>query len=117
MKTVVPIRNKQAVKEFIRFTNQVYFEAGWNFGAIATNINGMMEYMELLGYEGDIDELIKDMITQRQKAPLFEKDDKIKTVGYCCTPAFAAIYKLQNEIIMVPIPAPEPILMDKFPAH
>jgi len=117
MKTIVPIRNKQAVKEFIRFTNQVYFEAGGNFGAIATNINGMMEYMELLGYEGDIDELIKDMITQQQKAPLFEKDDKIKTVGYCSTPAFAAIYKLKNEIIMVPIPAPEPILMDKFPVN
>jgi len=117
MKPVLPIRNKQAVKEFIRFTNQVYFEAGGNFGAIATNTDGMMEFMELLGYEGDIDELIKDMITHQQKAPLFERDDKINTVGYCCTPAFSAIYKLQNEIIMVPIPNPEPILMNKLPVQ
>lgn len=117
MKTVVPIRNKQAVKEFIRFTNQVYLEVGGNFGAIATNTDGMMKFMELLGYEGDVDELIKDMITQRQETPLFERQGKIRTVGYCCTPAFAAIYKLQNEVVMVPNPAPEPILVDKFPIH
>ena len=117
MKTVVPIRNKQAVKEFIRFTNQVYFEVGGNLGPIAANTNGMMKFMEHLGYEGDIDELIKDMITQNQRTPLFERKGKIRTVGYCCTPAFAAIYKLQNEVIMVPIPTPEPILMDKFPIH
>lgn len=117
MKTVVPIRNKQAVKQFIRFTNQVYFESGENFGSIATNINGMMKYMEMLGYEGDIDELIKDMITQNHKIPLLERNGKIRTVGYYYTPAFAAIYKLQNEVIMVPIPKPEPILLDKFPFH
>jgi len=91
MKTVVPIRNKQAVKEFISFTNQVYYEMGGNVGSIAANINGIMGFMELLGYEGDIDELIKDMITQHQKTPLFERSGKMRTVGYCCTPAFAAI--------------------------
>lgn len=117
MKTVVPIRNKQAVKEFIRFTNRVYFEMGGNFGSIATNTSGMMEFMKLLGYEGDIDELIKDMISQHQETPLFERNGKMRTVGYCRTPAFAAIYKLQNEVILVPIPAPEPILVDKFPVH
>jgi len=118
MKTVVPIRNKQAVKEFIRFTNQVYSEVGGNIGALKTNTDGMMEFMERLGYEGEIDELIKDMITLNQKTPLFERDGKTrKTVGYFCTPAFAAIYKLQNEVIMVPNPAPEPILMDKSPIH
>ena len=90
---------------------------GGNFGSIATNINGMMDFMKLLGYEGDIDELIKDMISQHQETPLFERNGKMRTVGYCCTPAFAAIYKLQNEVIMVPIPAPEPILIDKFPIH
>lgn len=117
MKTVVPIRNKQAVKDFIRFTNQAYIEAGGNFVSIAANINGMMKFMEQLGYEGDIDELIKDMITQTQKTPLYEREGKIRTVGYCCTPAFASIYKLQNEVILVPIPTPEPIIMDKFPIH
>lgn len=117
MKTVVPIRNKQAVQEFIRFTNQVYLESGGNFSSIATNTNGMMEFMELLGYEGDVDDLIKDMITQHQKTPLYERKGKVRTAGYCCTPAFAAIYKLQNEVVMVPIPAPEPILVDKFPIH
>jgi len=117
MRTVVPIRNKQAVKEFIQFTNRVYVEMGGNFGSIATNIDGMMDFMKLLGYEGDIDELIKDMISQHQETPLFERSGKIRTVGYCCTPAFAAIYKLQNEVIMVPIPTPEPILVDKFPIH
>ena len=117
MKTIVPIRNKQAVKEFIRFTNQACIEAGGNFVSIAANTNGMMKYMELLGYEGDIDELIKDMITHSQKTLLYERKGKIRTVGYCCTPAFAAIYKLQNEVILVPIPTPEPILVDKFPIH
>jgi len=117
MKTVVPIRNKQAVKDFIRFTNQVYSEVGGNIGAIKTNTDGMMEFMERLGYEGEIDELIKDMIMQNQKAPLFERDGKMRTVGYCCTPAFAAIYKLQSEVILVPIAAPEPILLDKFPVY
>ena len=117
MRTVVPIRNKQAVKEFIRYTNQAYFEVGGNFASIGANIDGMMKFMEILGYEGDIDELIKDMITQNQKTPLFERNGKIRTVGYCYTPAFEAIYKLQNEIIMVPIPTPKPILMDKFPIH
>jgi hypothetical protein len=116
MKTVVPIRNKQAVKEFINFTNQVYLEAEGKIGPIAANINGMMKYMKLLGYEGDIDELIKDMITQHQKTPLFSKG-KMRTVGYCSTPAFAAIYKLENQIIMVPILAPGPILVDNFPVH
>jgi len=118
MKTVVPIRNKQAVKDFIGFTNQVYSEVGGNFGAIKTNTDGMMEFMERLGYEGEIDELIKDMITQNQKAPLFERDGKMKrTVGYFYTPAYAAIYKLHNEVIMVPMPVPEPIMVDKFPVH
>lgn len=117
MKTVVPIRNKQAVKEFIGFTNQVYYEVGGNYSSIATNTIGMMEFMKLLGYEGDIDELIKDMITQHQQTPLYERNGKMRTVGYCCTPAFSAIYKLQNEVIMFPIPTPEPILMDKFPIH
>ena len=117
MKTVVAIRNKQAVKEFISFTNQVYCEAGGNFGAIATKTSGIMEFMGLLGYEGDIDELIKDMITQHQKTPLLERNDIIRTVGYCCTPAFEAIYKLQNQVIMVPIPISEPILLDEFPIH
>ena len=117
MKTVVPIRNKQAVKDFIRFTNQAYFEAGGNFVSIAANTNGLMKFMEQLGYEGDIDELIKDMITHNQKAPLFEREGEIRTVGYCCTPAFEAIYKLQNEVILVPVPAPEPILIDKASIH
>lgn len=117
MKTVVPIRNKQAVKEFIGFTNQIYQEAGGQYGSIATNIDGMMNFMEMLGYEGDIDELIKDMVSQYQKTPLFERKGKVRTVGYCCTPAFAAIYKLQNEVVMVPITTPDPILMDKFPIH
>lgn len=76
MKTVVPIRNKQAVREFIQFTNQVYADTGGNYSAIATNTNGMMQFMKLLGYEGDIDELIKDMITQNQKSPLYERNGK-----------------------------------------
>lgn len=117
MKTVVPIRNKQAVKEFINFTNQLYLEAEGKFGPIAANIKGMKEYMERLGYEGDIDELIKDMITQHHKTPLFERQGKMRTVGYCYTPAFAAIYKLEKEMIMVPILAPGPILVDNFPVH
>ncbi|MEL7656847.1 MAG: hypothetical protein AAGU75_13175 [Bacillota bacterium] len=117
MKTVVPIRNKQAVKEFIGFTNQAFSEAGGNFGSILTDTNGMMNYMKLLGYQGDIDELIKDMITQCQKTELYESNGKIRTVGYCCTPAFAAIYKLQDKLILVPVPAPEPIMVDKFPFH
>lgn len=117
MKTILPIRNKQAVREFINFTNKVYCEAGGNFGPIAANTNGMMEYMELLGYEGDVDELIKDMITQYQKTPLFERQGKMRSIGYCCTPAFAAVYKLQNEMIMVPVTAPDPILVDNFPVH
>ncbi len=117
MKTVVPIRNKQAVKEFIRFTNQVYAETEGNYGSIATNTGGMMQFMKLLGYEGDIDELIKDMITQHQKSPLYERNGKMRTIGYYSTPAFAAIYKLQSEVIMVPIPAPEPIFVDKSPFH
>lgn len=117
MKTVVPIRNKQAVKQFIGFINQVYIESGGNFGSIMTNTDGMLKYMELLGYEGNIDELIKDMILQTQKTPLLERNNEIKTVGYCCTPAFASIYKLHNEVILVPIPAQEPILVDKFPVH
>lgn len=115
MKTVLPIQNKLAVREFINFTNKVYFEAGGNYGAIATNADGMMEFMRLLGYEGDFDELIKDLITQHQKAPLYES--KMQTAGYCYTPAFAAIYKLQNEVIMIPIPAPEPTLIDRLPIH
>lgn len=117
MKTVVPIRNKQAVREFIQFTNQVYADAGGNYSAIATNTNGMMQFMKLLGYEGDIDELIKDMITQNQKSPLYERNGKQRTEGYCVVPAFAAIYKLQNQVIMVPVPAPDPILVDKPPLH
>jgi len=117
MKTVVPIRNKQAVKEFIRFTNQVHAEAGEKYSSIATNTNGMMQFMKLLGYEGDIDELIKDMITQHQKSPLYERNGKTRSVGYYSTPAFAAIYKLENQVIMVPIPAPKPIVVDKYPFH
>ncbi|MDD3169396.1 MAG: hypothetical protein PHC91_08060 [Eubacteriales bacterium] len=117
MKTVVPIRNKQAVKEFIRFTNRVSLETGGNYGAIATNTNGMMEFMELLGYEGDVDELIKDMMLQHQKTPLYETQGSMKTVGYCCTPAFAAIYKMPNEMIMIPLPASDSIPADGFPVH
>ncbi len=117
MKTVVPIRNKQAVKEFIHFTNQVHCEMGGNSGSIATNMDGMMEFMNRLGYEGEIDELIKDMITQNQKTPLYERKGKVRSMGYCCTPAFAAIYKLQNEVIMVPIPPLDPILVERFPIH
>ncbi len=117
MKTILPIRNKQAVKEFISFTNRVSSETGGNYGSIATSTEDMMDFLKLLGYEGDIDELIKDMITQSQKTPLFERTGKARAVGYCCTPAFAAIYKLQNEVVMVPIPPPEPILVDRFPIH
>jgi len=117
MKKIVPIRNKQAVKEFIHFTNQVYFSAGGDFSSIAVNTDGMMEFMELLGYQGDIDELIKDMITYHQKTPLFERNGKMRTIGYCCTPAFTAIYKLQNEVIMVPIPVPAPVLVEKYPVR
>lgn len=115
MKTIVPIRNKQAVKEFIHFTNQVYHETGGNFSSIATNAKGMMDFMELMGYEGDIDELIKDMMMHYQKTPLFEGNGQ--TVGYCCTPAFTAIYKLQNEMIIVPVPLPDPIIVDQSPFH
>jgi hypothetical protein len=117
MKTVVPIRNKQAVKEFIHFANRVSSETGGNFGAIATNTDGMLEFMELLGYEGDVDELIKDMITQHQKIPLYETQGGMKIVGYCCTPAFAAIYKTEKELIMVPIPSSESIPSGNFPIH